>query len=281
MAITSEGTSQSFSYTGDIQTFTVPFTGLYKLEVWGGQGGGAVGGAGGHSVGYCILEKGNTVYICCGQSGSTVSTKGQTAPSTYNGGGSSKAQYQNWISSSGGGATHMAFIGGTLASIGKESFDENGLIVAGGGGGSGEPNAGAGNNSGGTGGGLEGGSYVNNMGATQTSAKGGGSFGQGGNSTNHGGAGGGGYYGGGANYNQYGGGGGSGWIGGVPELTFKGTIYSPSTSNGVNSGNGKATITLEKTGGFPTVYFNGTLLNGITFDGVEIDTVIFNGTTLS
>lgn len=50
----------------------------------------------------------------------------------------------------------------------------------------------------------------------------------------------GGYYGGNVGYVC--GGGGSGWLGGVPSITYKGTTYNSSTSNGVNSGNGKAKI---------------------------------------
>ena len=60
MSITTVGESQSFSYSGGVQTFIVPYTGLYKLEVWGAQGGtkySGIGGKGGHSGGYKILEK--------------------------------------------------------------------------------------------------------------------------------------------------------------------------------------------------------------------------------
>ena len=33
----------TYSYTGNVQTFTVPYDGNYKLEVWGEQGGQAQG----------------------------------------------------------------------------------------------------------------------------------------------------------------------------------------------------------------------------------------------
>ena len=39
MAITNVGDSQSFSYTGGMQSFTAPQKGVYKLEVWGAAGG--------------------------------------------------------------------------------------------------------------------------------------------------------------------------------------------------------------------------------------------------
>ena len=38
MAITNVGDSQSFSYTGGMQSFTAPQKGVYKLEVWGAAG---------------------------------------------------------------------------------------------------------------------------------------------------------------------------------------------------------------------------------------------------
>ena len=38
MAIANEGDSQSYAYTGGMQSFTAPFRGVYKLEVWGATG---------------------------------------------------------------------------------------------------------------------------------------------------------------------------------------------------------------------------------------------------
>lgn len=233
-----------------MQEFVVPVTGLYKLEVWGAKGGSTNNG-GGYSVGYKHLEKEETVYICCGGAGSN-------ATGGYNGGGNGQD-----YGSGGGGATHIAYTTGTLSAIGKTNFVTNaqGIIVAGGSGGSGGSwNLGRGNyGAGGSGGGISGGNggfWTNQSGSgsggsggTQTS---GASFGQGANASytafqSHNGGGGGGFYGGGAGYTSTnpggaGGGGGSGWLGGVPIITYKGTIYTPSTSNGGNSGNGKATI---------------------------------------
>lgn len=67
----------NFSYTGNVQSFTVPTTGIYKLEVWGAQGGGVSGdfpdnqtsysgGTGGYVVGYKVLTAGDILYICIG-----------------------------------------------------------------------------------------------------------------------------------------------------------------------------------------------------------------------
>ena len=53
----------TFSYTGDYQEFIAPFTGLYKLEVWGAEGGfgnsSSPGGKGGYSSGYYKLTVGD------------------------------------------------------------------------------------------------------------------------------------------------------------------------------------------------------------------------------
>ena len=75
--------SAEFSYTGAIQTFTALKDGVYKLEVWGAQGGTAddgenttaSGGYGSYSVGEVELHQGDTLYIGVG---------GQDG---YNGGG--------------------------------------------------------------------------------------------------------------------------------------------------------------------------------------------------
>lgn len=277
MAISTEGTYQDFAYTGGVQTFTVPYTGLYKLEVWGAGN----WQNGGYSLGYKTFKKNQKIYIACGKAGGA----NQTSQS-FNGGG--KVNYNSETTHyAGSGATHMALVTGELKTIGYTEFVTNskGLIVAGGAGGRCTFN----NNqySGGSGGGLTGGGGhsegygVTTRGGGQTEQTGGwdGAFGQGkDNPTSTGGGGGGGFYGGGCEYYSPGAGG-SGWIGGVPKITYKGTTYSPSTTNGNNSGNGKARITLVKKG-FPTIIYNGVTLEGLNFNGTEVDTVVFNGVTL-
>ena len=67
-----------FDYTGNIQTFVVPETGVYQIETWGAQGEGAgttAGGYGGYSTVETILQKDEVLYINVG---------GQNG---YNGGG--------------------------------------------------------------------------------------------------------------------------------------------------------------------------------------------------
>lgn len=284
MAISTEGTYQDFAYTGTIQEYTIPYTGLYKLQVWGAQGQNS-GGKGGYSIGYKELSKSSKVYIVVGGS------------SGFGGGGTNKASLSTGYLGSyyGGGASHFAFVTGQIRDIGKTTFDKQGLIVAGGGGGGDKGGAGGGltgstgtsdadwpsgvTGAGGgsqTSGGSQGGYQISQYG-TWIESYANGAFGSGGEKS-----GGGGYYGGGGGvyyYRSCGGGGGSGWIGGVPKITYKGSTYSPSTSNGQNSGNGKARITLVKKG-FPTITYNGTTLDGMIFNGTEVDTVVFNGVTL-
>ena len=196
-----------FDYTGGEQEFTVPYTGTYKLEVWGAQGGTELYGSyGGYAVGFVELYVNDKLYINNGGNPKSYGTSG------YNGGG-----YAGNSGGPGGGATHIATRSGLLSSL--SSYRSDILIVAGGGGG-----RDTGTHIDGSGGGYigsTGASYKNSIagggGGTQTGAGTGGGFGYGGNATNsgndYGGAGGGGYYGGGRSAANAGdGGGGSGFI---------------------------------------------------------------------
>lgn len=248
MGITAVGESQVFEYTGSIQEFVAPYSGLYQLEVWGCKGGATSTGIcsnGGYSKGYAFLKKGETLFVGCGGI-------------PYNGGGSPSGSDAGTIyqgSTAGGGATHIAKRTGTLSDL--EDYKDDVIIVAGGAGGSVRQVYFAKDLAGGAGGGLSGGKgksyngtslYDTGNGGSQSTGGAGdvekstGSFGKGGDGYGACG-GGGGYYGGsgGTGYNS--GGGGSGYIGGVPEISFKGNVYSPFTQNGVNNGTGTATIT--------------------------------------
>ena len=278
MASCPNGT-KSFSYTGDIQSFKVPCTGTYKLEVWGAQGGDATcgerpGGKGGYSTGTINASKNDRLYIVVGGQGGMANTQNPTVEGGYNGGAKATTAdgsgSQGECFGSGGGATHIALETGLLSTF--ESNQSSLLIVAGGGGGSGyyyaySPYICYG--SGGAGGGLtalDAYDYVKNKcvispsiggyGASQTTdtrnsntlAKG--TFGAGGvyssNATGVTG-GGGGYYGGDSAQNL-GAGGGSGYIGGVTNgQSIDGDSSMPthdgtSTMTG-NTGNGYAKIT--------------------------------------
>ena len=238
---------KEFDFTGDVQIFTVPVSGNYKVEVWGAQGGSYIddyyGGYGGYSKGDIYLPKDEILYIYVGGEGklATWTNKGDVSASGgYNGGGNVRLSYpnNNWDSyfirygGSGGGATHIATSKGLLSTLINKKNDI--LIVAGGGGGYGGYYV---NNkmnnfsSQGHGGGFKGVTSNSNYGAiggTQTIAgysaydnsKGVASFGQGGSSRTSGfyvlgGAGGGGFFGGGAvdESASDNGAGGSGYIG--------------------------------------------------------------------
>ena len=257
-----------------MQTFTAPVSGNYKLEVWGGAGGGydttpdrALGGKGGYAQGYYSMYDGQIIYIAVGGG----------AGGIWNGGGYSVGGGMN-----GGGATSIQK---SLISDGQlyhyESVKETEvLIVAGGGGGSEwfysltdfiTPVGGAG-------GGINGEDgftgYLEDItpcpgakGATQTlggnstaiDPRSGttsifnGSFGHGGYTVggDGGGQGGGGWYGGGAADYAGGGGGGSGHIGTMCTNgeTIGGDQIFPSPSGGTeigHEGNGYCIITWQQ-----------------------------------
>ena len=130
-----------FDYSGGEQTFIAPTDGIYKLEVWGAQGGGDTsytGGYGGYSSGNVSLTNGKILYLNIAEKGKYCTGNECIADNTYNGGGYCKSldnQRAGAISScgSGGGATHIATESGLLYTL-KENKNSL-VIVAGGGGG--------------------------------------------------------------------------------------------------------------------------------------------------
>jgi len=244
--------SQTFNYTGAVQTFTAPVTGNYTFDVNGAQGGvtAYAGGLGGRVQGILALTAGQTINIYVGQQ-PTTSTGG------WNGGGNSGG---NGIG--GGGASDIRVGGNGL---------NNRVIVAAGGGGGGFSSQGFTGSNGAAGGGTTGGTSTQSNGGWSsgtggTQGAGGtssgccgngtsGSLGLGGNggngmsgcgsySTGWGGGGGGGYYGGGGGANcggGVGGGGGSSYFGGAG-------VTNATTTAGVRNGNGQITLTWTGTG---------------------------------
>jgi len=150
--------SVTFNYTGNIQSWTVPDTGVYELEVWGAQGGNywgrfysggyvvetRTGGGGGYAKGRIKLQKGTTYYIGVGGQGitGTWNIDGRQVGGGgggYNGGYTSH-NYDNapsggnmYIAGGGGGYSHIAKTSGTINNVAQADR----LIVAGGGGGAG------------------------------------------------------------------------------------------------------------------------------------------------
>ncbi|WP_154650119.1 fimbrillin family protein [Segatella paludivivens] len=136
----------NFAYTGSVQTYTVPVTGTYKLEVWGAQGGQGTqttSGKGGYSCGTVSLIKNKVLYVCIGGQGCLptyssdysygVSGKSIGGTGGYNGGGQGGDGFTAYSGGGGGGgATHIATSNGLLKEL--SSNQSSVLIVAGGGG---------------------------------------------------------------------------------------------------------------------------------------------------
>ena len=146
---------ETFEFTNHVQSFTAQYEGYYKLEAWGAQGGNAMhglnlqkedgdgvidGGKGGYSSGTVYLQKNQTIYVCVGGQGQSITASERNDEETilggYNGGGNACViqKYDYCYFGSGGGATHFALSDGELSSLSDQK--ENVLLVAGGGGGS-------------------------------------------------------------------------------------------------------------------------------------------------
>ena len=141
----------NFEQKDEIQEFSVPCSGTYKLETWGAQGGDALtleGGYGGYSVGSVDLKLKQKLYIVVGGEGETSpelekrdSNYSIALNGGYNGGGNSgsgqcgngNTNYSFRYGSSGGGATHISKIIGLLSSLSNNIDDI--YIISGGGGG--------------------------------------------------------------------------------------------------------------------------------------------------
>ena len=111
-----------FAYTGAVQS-VVLYSGTYKLQVWGAQGGyrssSTYGGKGGYSIGTITIPSKTTVYIYVGGSGRSGTKSGNIYKGGFNGGGYRYGYY------GGGGASDIR--------IGTDSLYAR-VIVAGGGG---------------------------------------------------------------------------------------------------------------------------------------------------
>lgn len=255
----------TFNYTGEVQTFTVPATGYYKLVCYGAQGGyssSGLGGKGGLSQLTYPLTQGDVLYIYVGGQGECIdgsSSHPEGGDGGWNGGGKGGEGVAYGGNGNpynggggGGGATHIATsaIGAITGTTDFNANHDGLLLIAGGGGGglSWGPSAG------GVGGGDTGGNghrsndewniAWNN--GTLSCGKDGMTSSTGGGSCEGCGGGGGGYQGGNTwtvSYNasnqSYSGAGGSSW-----GETTNGSDYSTTLGGATAGGNGKAQITL-------------------------------------
>jgi hypothetical protein len=248
--------TNTFSFTGTVEEYTVEATGLYDITAFGAQGGsgygGTIGGLGAEIGGEFLLTQGEVLDVIIGGAGGTV------ADGTGGGGGGSFV-----IESSDGTASvhNPLLIAGGGGGSGPGGSGGNGLISAMGGSGVGQyggsggaggvggtGGTGVGGDTGGGGGGYKGGNgsagYAaagNGTGSGSGYSGGGASFG--GGAGGFGGGGGGGFFGGGGGGGFGGGGGGAfggGGAGGGGSLD-NGT--SQLLVAGENSGNGLVTLT--------------------------------------
>ena len=241
----------TFSYTGSIQTISIP-SGIETVyaEIWGASVNSAPSdcssnsevGGGGHSRGYINSVTGN-LYVEVGGSGNTTAG-GWPNGGNGNGGGGCNG-------SGGGGSTAI------FSESGKSVSSQNSntiLMAAGGGGGTGHNNPG---NQAGHGGGSSGGNADGSSNATGGSQNGGGSGGsagcgpggqsgsfyQGGSSGSPGGC------------TNAGGGGGGGWYGGGAGGT------GPSGGSRASAGGGSGYLNPSRVSSGTTVNYNGTNFN--------------------
>ena len=156
--IVGSGSTFDFDYTGQIVAWICPYSGKYKLEVWGAQGGdgrnasygndgnNGIGGNGGYSYGTISLQKNQVLYVCVGGQGQTPpensnsSIAGSGGAAGFNGGGvgagASKAGSGGISRSGGGGGATDISLNGT---DGSDDWNTTAhlysrIIVAGGGG---------------------------------------------------------------------------------------------------------------------------------------------------
>ena len=255
----------TFNYTGEVQTFTVPATGYYKLVCYGAQGGyssSGLGGKGGLSQLTYPLTQGDVLYIYVGGQGECIdgsSSHPEGGDGGWNGGGKGGEGVAYGGNGNpynggggGGGATHIATsaIGAITGTTDFNANHDGLLLIAGGGGGglSWGPSAGGvgGGDTGGNGhrGNAEWNIAWNN--GTLSCGKDGMTSSTGGGSCEGCGGGGGGYQGGNTwtvSYNaseqSYSGAGGSSW-----GDETNGMNYSTTAGGATAGGNGKAQITL-------------------------------------
>ena len=131
---------ETFSYSGSMRQYTVPYTGFYTLSVYGAQGQGwqnIPGGLGGSAEGKFYLKKGDVLSVLVGGTGGYGG--GGTGSVYGNGGGRtsivSRMQGTLLVAGGGGAATPMGAGGAGGAGGSQTSSASGGSGGAGGGGG--------------------------------------------------------------------------------------------------------------------------------------------------
>ena len=125
----------NYDYTGNVQTFTAPYTGTYKIECWGARGGGNYVDEhynGAYTEGLINLFKGIKLYLYVGIMGTDgLTTHVYTADETFNGGGGYTG-YPDYHCATGGGATDIRLVDGNWNDFG--SLKSRIMVAAGAGG---------------------------------------------------------------------------------------------------------------------------------------------------
>jgi len=120
-----------YTYTNSYKTFTVPYDGTYKIELWGAQGGGTYGGEGGYTSGYIELNKNDNLFVYVGEH----QDRGDF-DIVFNGGGASLPESSNENNvnryTTGGGATDIRINNGNWDDF--ASLKSRIMVAAGGGG---------------------------------------------------------------------------------------------------------------------------------------------------
>lgn len=113
-------TVNNYAYKAAYEEFIVPYTGIYKFEVWGARGGrsrinGGLSSSyakGGYATGEILLKKGEKYYVYVGQQG-TDAVCYKDAAATWNGGGlGTWDRNDDEAGGAGGGATDIRLVSG-------------------------------------------------------------------------------------------------------------------------------------------------------------------------
>lgn len=130
---------KSFAYTGAAQTYVVPKTGYYQIELWGAGGGisGSASTSGSYTKGSIFLEESATLYFYVGGQGASKVLAGTaTRAGGFNGGGIGGAGSWNYSNcgtgTGGGGSTDVRIVSGSWNNT--TSLRSRIMVASGGGG---------------------------------------------------------------------------------------------------------------------------------------------------